>query len=156
MEAARTVLSRISIICKHNANRITTSVSTPSVHAGKPSTQGSSTLVNDVPPHSATSSAVCSASAGADAGYMSYKDVLSAGQKPKVSVVDSEGFTTVNYKKKKSASVTLTVNAVKHRRQPLITMRNSDGLPIVLKKGTRPFLSLASVLRSRLLIQKNH
>jgi hypothetical protein len=82
---------------KYHSNKITTSVPTSSVRARKPSAQGSITLPDDVPPPSAAASADCSVSAGAraDAGSKSYKDVLSTGLKPRVAVVESEGFTTV-------------------------------------------------------------
>jgi hypothetical protein len=48
----------------------------------------------------------------------------------KVSGEDSEGFTTVSYKKKPTAG-TPSVNTVRNRRQPLIGLRNSASLPIV-------------------------
>jgi hypothetical protein len=77
----------------------------------------------------------CSASAGAgvDAGCKSYKDVLSTGLKPKVAIVESEGFTTVTYKRTPT-SIAPSVNIIKHRRQPLVGVRNSAILPIVSKK----------------------
>jgi hypothetical protein len=54
----------------------------------KSSFQGPSTLVYSVPAHNAADPAVCSTSTDDDAGSKSYKDVLSAGLKPKVTGVD--------------------------------------------------------------------
>jgi hypothetical protein len=51
----------------------------------------------------------------------------------KVSGEDSEGFTTVSYKKKPTSGIP-SVNTVRHRRQPLIGVRNSASLPIVSKR----------------------
>jgi hypothetical protein len=47
--------------------------------------------------------------------------------------VDSEGFTTVSYKKKPIFG-TPSVNTVRQSRQPLIGVRNSASLPIVSKR----------------------
>jgi hypothetical protein len=96
---------------KYHVNTITTSVPTLLVHARKPSAQRSGALVNDIPPPSAAASAD---SVGADAGSKSYKDVLLTGLNPEVFVVDSEGFTTVNYKNTPT-SMAPSVNTVKHR-----------------------------------------
>jgi hypothetical protein len=49
-------------------------------------------------------------------------DILSAGLKPDVSGVDSEGFRAPS------------VNTVRQRRQPLIGMRISASLPIISKR----------------------
>jgi hypothetical protein len=51
----------------------------------------------------------------------------------KASGEESEGFTTVTYKKKPTSG-TPSVNTVRHRRQPLIGVRNSASLPIVSKR----------------------
>jgi hypothetical protein len=69
----------------------------------------------------------------ADSGTKSYREALSTGMKSKVSAADSDGFTTVTYKKK-PASGTPSVNTVKQRRQPLIGVRTSASLPVVLRK----------------------
>jgi hypothetical protein len=51
----------------------------------------------------------------------------------KVSGEDSEGFATVSYKEKPTSGIP-SVNTVRHRRQPLIGVRNSASLPIVSKR----------------------
>jgi hypothetical protein len=71
-------------------------------------------VFND-PAHNAADPVVCSASTEADARSKSYKDILSAGLKPKASGVDSEGFTTVSYKRKPTSG-TPSVNTVRQRR----------------------------------------
>jgi hypothetical protein len=118
---------------KYHLNKLAYSAPTPAVPAMKPSIQGPSTLVYNDPAHKAADLALCSASTDADAGSKSYKDILSAGLKPKVSGVDSEGFTTVSYKKKPTSG-TPSVNTVRQRRQLLIGVRNSSSLPIVSKR----------------------
>jgi hypothetical protein len=137
---------------KCHLNKIATCAPTPAVPAMKLSFQGPSNLVYNDPANNATHPALCSASTDADAGSKSYKDILSAGLKPTVSGVDSEGFTTVSYKKKPT-SETHSVNTVRQRRQPLIGLRSSASLPIVPKrKGLKPFLSIDLILRSRVLM----
>jgi hypothetical protein len=51
----------------------------------------------------------------------------------KTSSEDADGFTTVSYKNKPTSG-TPSVNTVRHRRQPLIGVRNSVSLPIVSKR----------------------
>ncbi|KDR17953.1 hypothetical protein L798_08171 [Zootermopsis nevadensis] len=101
-----------------------------------PSIQKPSSLVYDDAAHKAADPALCSASTSADAGSKSYKDILSAGLKPKVSGAESEDFITVSYKKKPTSVMPSvnTVNTVRQRRQPLIGVRNSAALPIVCKR----------------------
>jgi hypothetical protein len=94
----------------------------------------SSNLVYDVPPHNTPEPAVCSASTGADAGSKSYKVLLSAGLRPKVSGEDSEGFATVSYKKKPKSGTPSVKDHKTQCIQPLIGMRNSAPLPIVSKR----------------------
>jgi hypothetical protein len=118
---------------KYNLNKLAASAPAPAVPAMQPSIQGPSTLVYNDPEHKAADPALCSVSTNADAGSKSYKDILSAGLKPKVYGVDSEGFTTVSYKKKPTSEIP-SVNTVRQRRQPLIGVRNSASLPIVSKR----------------------
>jgi hypothetical protein len=61
-------------------------------------------------------------------------DSASAVPSPKVSTsqVVSDGFQTVSYKKETVTGAS-AVNTVKHRRQPLIGIRNSALLPIISK-----------------------
>ncbi|KDR12811.1 hypothetical protein L798_13273 [Zootermopsis nevadensis] len=98
-------------------------------HHNKITCGGTTTLVYSVPANKAMDTVPRSASTVADVGSKSYKDVLSAGLKPKVSSVDTEGFTTVNHKKKSSSGMP-SANIVKQRRQPLLGVRNSASLPI--------------------------
>jgi hypothetical protein len=114
---------------KYHFNKIATSAPTPAVPAMKLSI----TLVYNDPAHKAADPALCSASTDADAGSKSYKDILSAGLKPKVSGVDSEVFTTVSYKNKPTSG-TPSVNTGRQRRRPLIGVRSSASLPIVSKR----------------------
>jgi hypothetical protein len=97
---------------KYNLNKLASSAPTPAVPALKPSIQGPSTLVYNDPARKAANPTLCSASTHADAVSKSYKDILSAGLKPKVSGVDSEGFTTVSYKNKPTAGMP-SVNTVR-------------------------------------------
>jgi hypothetical protein len=62
-------------------------------------------------------------SASADSGEKLYNEATSAGLKPSNSWAVSDGFTTVTYKKK-PAPESVPVNTIKHRRQPLIGVRN--------------------------------
>jgi hypothetical protein len=94
---------------KYRLNKLASSALTPAVPAMQPSIQGPITLVYNDLAHDTADPALCSASTNADAGSKSYEDILSAGLKPKVSGVDSEGFTTVSYKKKPT-SQTPSVN----------------------------------------------
>jgi hypothetical protein len=76
---------------------------------------------------------VLAAGTSADARVLTYKDVASVGMPSKVPVpVDSDGFAPVSHKEKPTAAP--AVNTAKPRRQPLIGVRNSTSLPIVLKK----------------------
>jgi hypothetical protein len=72
-------------------------------------------------------------SASADSGKKPYNEAISAGLKPSNSWAVSDGFTTVTYKKK-PAPESVPVNTIKHRRQPLIGVRNSANLPSASKK----------------------
>jgi hypothetical protein len=62
-------------------------------------------------------------------------DAASADLSPKVSTIekDCDGFKTVTYRQKTIAGF-LAVITVKHRRQPLIGVRNSAFLPTVARK----------------------
>jgi hypothetical protein len=62
-------------------------------------------------------------------------DAASALPSPKVSAVEeeSDGFKNVTYRKKTSTGA-LAVITVKHRRQPLIGVRNCASLPFISKK----------------------
>jgi hypothetical protein len=56
---------------------------------------------------------------------LSYRDVVATGSSP----TDADGFKTLTYKMKTQAKTTpadtAAVSTVKHRRQPLIAVRNS-------------------------------
>ncbi|KDR11797.1 hypothetical protein L798_14176 [Zootermopsis nevadensis] len=116
---------------KNHLSKLASSAPTPAAPATKSSIQGTTPLVHNDPAHKAKDAVPCSASTVADAGSKSYKDVLSAGLKPKVSSVDTEGFTTVSHKKKPSSG-TPSANTIRQRRQPL-GVRNSASVPIVSK-----------------------
>jgi hypothetical protein len=114
---------------KFHLNRLNISVPGPSLHTIRPSpsAQGSCTPAKEVLPLKTAESAICP-----DSGTKSYKDTVSAGLKPSNFGAVNDGFTTVTYKKPAPASV--PENTIKHRRQPLIGVRNSSNLPIVSKK----------------------
>jgi hypothetical protein len=99
---------------KYHLKKLASSAPAPAVPAMQPSIQGASTLVYNDLAHKAADPALCSAFTNADAGSKSYKDILSAGLKPKVSGMDSEGFTTVSYKKKPTSGMP-SVNTVRQR-----------------------------------------
>jgi hypothetical protein len=78
-------------------------------------------------------SSVPPACSSADAEVLTYRDVASAGLPSKPDVpTDSDGFAPVTRKKKHTA--VLVVTTAKPRRQPLIGVRNSASLPIVVKE----------------------
>jgi hypothetical protein len=78
-------------------------------------------------------SSVPAAGTSADAGVLSYKDVVSADLPSATAVpADSDGFVPVSSKKK--PTVDPAVNSIKPRHQPLFRVRNSATLPIVSKK----------------------
>jgi hypothetical protein len=61
---------------------------------------------------------------------LSCRDVVATGSSP----ADAEGFKTVRHKTKARAKSPPAVSTVRHRRQPLIGVRNSPSLPVIVKK----------------------
>jgi hypothetical protein len=69
--------------------------------------------------------------------------------------IDSDGFKTVSYKKE-AAGASAVNNTVKHRRQPLIGVRNSPLLPIISKQArSRAFLFRVLAERFLLMMLKS-
>jgi hypothetical protein len=118
---------------KCHLNRINISVPAPWVLSIRSTScsQGLSTLVKDDLPPKTTEPA----SASADyIGTKSYRDAATSGLRPKNSAgAVTDGFTIATYEKKPAAR-SVSVNPVKHCRQPLIGVRYSASLPIVSKK----------------------